>query len=100
MCGGGNLGASGGRQRAWNWHCDGDRRLLITPAGRVPRRKRLLRPRAAQVSGGIGPENDDNVDGAGEIFVVVKFADAVGIIGEAEDNYNMAVAELAGVGGQ
>jgi len=52
------------------------------------------------VSGGIGPENDDNVDGAGEIFVVVKFADAVGIIGEAEDNYNMAVAELAGVGGQ
>ena len=32
------------------------------------------------------PGNDDNVDGAGEILVVVKFADAMGIIGGAEGN--------------
>jgi len=37
-------------------------------------------------------ENDDNVDG------LVKFADAVGIIGEAKDNDNTAAAELAGGG--
>jgi len=43
-------------------------------------------------------ENDDNVDGAGEILVVVKFADAVGIIGEAKANDNTAVAELTGGG--
>jgi len=42
--------------------------------------------------------NDDNVDGAGGILVVVKFADAVGMIGEAEDNDNTAVAELTGGG--
>jgi len=44
------------------------------------------------------PGNDDNVDGAGEILVVVKFADAMGIIGEAEGNDNTAVAELTGGG--
>jgi len=43
-------------------------------------------------------ENDDNVDGAGEFLVVVKFADAVGMMGEAEDNDNRAVVELAGGG--
>jgi len=42
--------------------------------------------------------NDDNVDGAGGILVVVKFADAVEMIGEAEDNDNTAVAELTGGG--
>jgi len=42
--------------------------------------------------------NDDHVDGAGEILVVVKFVDAVGMIGEAEDNDNTAVAELNGGG--
>jgi len=43
------------------------------------------------------PGNDDNVDGAGEILVVVKFVGSVGIIGEAEDN-NTAVAERTGGG--
>ena len=38
----------------------------------------------------------DNVDGAGGILVVVKFADAIGIIGEAEDNTTLE--ELAGGG--
>ena len=44
------------------------------------------------------PGNDDNADGAGGILVVVKFLDAVGITGKAEDNDNTAVAELTGVG--
>ena len=43
--------------------------------------------------------NDDNVEGAGEPLVMVKFDDAVGIITEAEDNDDStAVAELTGGG--
>ena len=38
------------------------------------------------------------MDGAGGILVVVKFANAVGIIGEAQDNDNTTVAELTGGG--
>lgn len=43
---------------------------------------------------------DDNVDGAGVPLVVVRFDDAVGIIGEAEEDNddNTAVAELTGGG--
>jgi len=57
-----NPGELGGSQRAWNWHRDGDRRLFITQAGMIPRRKRLLLPGVALVRRD-WPENDDNVNG-------------------------------------
>ena len=38
--------------------------------------------------------NDDSVDGAGELLVVVRFDDVVGIIRVAEEDDNTIVAEL------
>jgi len=42
--------------------------------------------------------NDDSVGGAGELLVVVKFDDVVGIITEVEDGDNKIVGELTGGG--